>query len=411
LSAAFLVLCVKSPTGALNRREGRALADRLTRRKLGKKDPLPDESWRTRVTEVIEVAADDSTLWDWLENIAATTHGAVYSKAAKEFPFIDEAEATARAKQLLADSAYATLLKWIRAVSPDRYNHGSRRWTTIEAIDNVVRPVLERAVKATVPKLAAADVCNLAIALHEIYDDDAKLADLVLATARNAPKHKAAQRAAAAIIEARAIAADDTARPPTTTKALQALFEGVAALDQSATRRYERFIVYERERIVQMALTAIEAGYDPQPDVIACVLAALPIARLSAAERTRLVDNAAETALAQALRDAVRAHRDAAGQRAADFSHARFEEYERYRNDPLVATPRSRGDDIAMFRGLNDALYGPGRDRPRLSPRIVALICDRRLDEAHAAYVEEVGEANAEAAIRDAAEYFAPDID
>lgn len=135
------------------------------------------------------------------------------------------------------------------------------------------------------------------------------------------------------------------------------------------------------------------------------------MARLSAQERGRLVDNPADTALARALRDAVQAYRDAAGQRAAEFSHARFDEYERYRNDPLVATPRDRDIDVAMFRGLNDALYGPGRDRPQLPPRIVALVCDRRLDDARAAYVETFGEANAEAAIRDAAEYFAPEID
>jgi hypothetical protein len=97
--------------------------------------------------------------------------------------------------------------------------------------------------------------------------------------------------------------------------------------------------------------------------------------------------------------------------RAHAVTNSRIQMYEKYKDDPMVRAPRSRGMDVAMLRELNDALWGATRDRPMLPDDIVALVFDRRVDEARAAYAKRFPKASAEvaqAAIDDAVAYFTP---
>ena len=408
----FVVLCLKSPTRALakrsavqwNKEVGRLGSFHIRRRELASSDPLPDPSWAERVVAVVEARGRtvNEDVLEWLEGIAMKTGGALYDPSEQEFPFVDGDEAAARTKGFLARGDIEALVRWIAVVVPAAYEYQSPRWQTLDAIRDVVLPKIRRA------KLDATQRCALAIALHRAYDDDKKIEALVVETAKGSTDEEH-REVAAAIVDRGEREADAGAATPRTSAQLAKLLDELGSA--SAERRLQRFIYESRDTITRLAIKAVEDGYDPSPDVCTRVLEALPIEMFDEKAHERLWKTTQSTALAQAFRAAVQTYREGAGQRAAEYSQRRFEEYERYRNDPLVLKPRSRGDDIAMLRGLNDALYGLERDRPLLPERIVALICDRRLDEARAAYVEALGETHADAAIHDAAAYFLSDID
>jgi hypothetical protein len=394
----------------------------IERRAFASDDPLPDPSWRSQITAVVEVrgrSRDEDeleVLWEWLVEIADATDGAVFSADAEELAYIGETAAKVRAKHLVATGAIATLATWIRATTLDNLDdEGVRRGEIIGAIWGAVRSPLERAARRLATGNAsppdAKQLAAVAVAFHDqwdAYEPNEKLDDFVLAVAGLVPANRSMRRAAAEIAERRQTEADNTAAPPTTIAEWQALVEGVGAKHASARRRFERFVWEDQSVLTRLALAAIEEGYEPPPAALASVLSLIPLEAFPAAQRTRLKKAPMNV---QALRDAVLAYRDAAGQRAASISLERYEMYEKYRTDPLVAKPRHRDIDVAMFRPLNDALYGAERNRPQLPLRVAALLCDRRLDEARAAYVDTFGEANADAAIRDGAAYFAPEPD
>ena len=152
----------------------------------------------------------------------------------EEFAFVDPETARTRAKHLLAGGEVTTLVAWLGAIAA--YDEAEE---VVEAIWNVVRPALERAVRPTQKPsaLTGAQVAALAVAFHDHQGGLAKLDDIVLAASELAPKHRAAARAAKEVADRHQLAADAQARAPTTTAAWQALVEGVAARDKSAVRR------------------------------------------------------------------------------------------------------------------------------------------------------------------------------
>ena len=421
---AFRVLCLRSPARALKKRRlvkwngdvGKWSGFQIQKRDPASDDPLPGPSWQDRVVVVVEARGkfrpqqNSEPLTEWLVEIAIAAGGALYDPRNEEFSYIEEVEATKRAKQLVAVGDVARLAAWIRAAAPE--SEVSAQWQTIDTIRDAVVPEIERTKRhlakptARRPRLDATQACSVAVELQRVYGEDRKFEDLVIATAAHSTDEQHAA-IAATLTKNREDDEDLRAPAPKTVAQLLGLFEGIVAGDERSQRRFDRFFYYERDAIVRLARKALDVG-DPSLDVAAAMVSAIPVGMLDRSVRERLLTGEKTTALARAFRDAAIAHRDAAGQRAAEYSQRRFEEYERYRNDPLVVTPRRRGEDLAMFRPLNDALYGPERDRPQLPERVVALLCDRRIDEAREVYIAALGELHADAAIRDALEFFAP---
>src|SRR5262249_809027 len=141
---------------------------------------------------------------------------------------------------------------------------------------------------------------------------------------------------------------------PRTTSEARELFESLVAGDESARRRYDRFMRYAPYAVRDLLVGAVAQGWDPSADVVASVLEVLPMDLLGGEARARIKRLKSETSVAHALRDALRDWDANAGLRASAYSQERYREYERYRDDPLVKKPRERGMDVAMFRPLND---------------------------------------------------------